>query len=416
MKKMFLSAVAFAVVAVSAVAVAPTTSEAIPAFARQTGAACLACHFQRIPKLNAFGRNFKINAYRDMGEGALLEDDALSLPMAFNASMLFKIQIRNKKGLVGSDVDGALPVGTPAVAGTESLGIAYPEEAAFLTGGRLGTNAGAFTEWAGGPLSYKLYTAWDLDAGTLGVGVYSTDALGMGWALQDPSNVITRNTRASQYRPAYFNNMMMTGVTGIGVYFSSDLLFIGGAANVPNAGANTPDFPDGFAALDPSYFLRAAVTTEVAGLDGVFGFYYAGGTNNATNLAAVTGGAVNIASVAGYTQYGLDAQLQGDLGDTSVGIYANYHLKGENPYVAAQSDATDDTGYFITADVAFGHAGLRVGYASNTIGLATAARTVILGAWYSLAQNIELDVEYQGTTQSGAASTSQTTLLIEYVY
>jgi hypothetical protein len=49
MKKMIFSAVAFAVVAVSAVAVAPTTSEAVPSFARQTGASCNSCHFQSIP-------------------------------------------------------------------------------------------------------------------------------------------------------------------------------------------------------------------------------------------------------------------------------------------------------------------------------------------------------------------------------
>ena len=53
MKKSILSAAAFAVVAVSAVAVAPTTSEAIPAFARQTGAACLSCHEFRPVRMQA---------------------------------------------------------------------------------------------------------------------------------------------------------------------------------------------------------------------------------------------------------------------------------------------------------------------------------------------------------------------------
>lgn len=388
MKKILLSAAAFAVVAVSAVAVAPTTSEAVPAFARQTGAACLSCHFQRIPKLTAMGRDFKIGAYRDTS-GELLEDDALSLPMAFNGSFLFKAQIRSKNNIGGAG---------------DNLGIMYPEEAAILTGGRLSANAGAFTEWAGGPLSYKLYTAWDLGGGTLGVGLYSSDALGMGWAMQDPSNTITRNTRASQFRPGYFRNLMQEGVSGIGAYYASDALYLGAAANIPNAG-NNPNGDLGFVALDPSLYLRVAAMTELAGLDAVIGAYYAGGTNNG-NTATVLG-----AAVSAFKQYGLDLQLQGDLGGASIGIYANAHLKGQNPYVAAQTVATNDTGYFVTSDIAFGHTGLRVGYASHETGNVK-ERTTIVGAWLSLAQNIELDVEHH----QNATGADQTTLLIEYVY
>ncbi|MBI5232947.1 MAG: hypothetical protein HY880_01185, partial [Deltaproteobacteria bacterium] len=36
-----------------------TDSDAVPAFARQTGFSCLTCHFQHFPGLNAFGRTFK---------------------------------------------------------------------------------------------------------------------------------------------------------------------------------------------------------------------------------------------------------------------------------------------------------------------------------------------------------------------
>ncbi len=393
MKKILLSAAAFAVVAVSAVAVAPTTSEAVPAFARQTGAACLSCHFQRIPKLTAMGRDYKLGAYRDTS-GELLEDDALSLPMAFNGSFLFKAQIRSADNVGGAG---------------DNLGIMYPEEAALLTGGRLGTNIGAFTEWAGGPLSYKIFTAWDLGGATLGVGLYSSDALGLGWAMQDPSNTIVRNTRASQFRPGYFRNLMQEGVSGVGAYYASDAIYVGAAANIPNAG-NNPSGDVGFVALDPSLYARVAVMAELAGLDAVIGAYYAGGTNNANNLAAVGG----VGAVAAFKQYGLDLQMQGDLGGASIGIYANAHLKGENPYVAAQTVATNDTGYFVTSDIAFGHAGVRVGYASHeTANVNT--RTTILGAWYSLAQNVELDLEANINTSAGA-TTTVTTLLIEYVY
>ncbi|OOG21005.1 hypothetical protein B1C78_16875 [Thioalkalivibrio denitrificans] len=41
----------------------PKTAEAVPSFARQTGQACVACHTQP-PRLNQFGREFKISGYR----------------------------------------------------------------------------------------------------------------------------------------------------------------------------------------------------------------------------------------------------------------------------------------------------------------------------------------------------------------
>ncbi|MCW8895225.1 hypothetical protein [Sulfurimonas sp.] len=39
-----------------------TTVEANPAFARQVGMDCAGCHFQSMPKLNSFGREFKMQA------------------------------------------------------------------------------------------------------------------------------------------------------------------------------------------------------------------------------------------------------------------------------------------------------------------------------------------------------------------
>ena len=56
------------------VLLAPHQAEAIPAFARKYGFECTQCH-TAWPKLNAFGRDFKMNGYRIEGE---LEDEELS--------------------------------------------------------------------------------------------------------------------------------------------------------------------------------------------------------------------------------------------------------------------------------------------------------------------------------------------------
>ncbi|MFQ5519413.1 MAG: hypothetical protein ACE5E3_05370, partial [Mariprofundus sp.] len=214
MKKMILSAAAFAVVALSSMAVAPTTSEATPGFARQTGAACLSCHFQAIPRLSAMGRGFKIGGYRDMGEQALIEDDHLSLPAVFNAALLFKARVNFTNQPLGG------------FGAQDSSGIQWPDEAALLIGGRYGEHVGGLTEWNGGPLSYKLGYFIDLDAGTLAFVGGSTDALGTGYLFNDPSNALVRNTRGTQFRPTFFKKTsMQTGVSGLGVYFSNDLVY-----------------------------------------------------------------------------------------------------------------------------------------------------------------------------------------------
>jgi len=50
-----------AVVFLMAMLVATEKASAVPAFARQTGMPCAACHFQHYPALNDFGVMFKTN-------------------------------------------------------------------------------------------------------------------------------------------------------------------------------------------------------------------------------------------------------------------------------------------------------------------------------------------------------------------
>jgi len=405
MKKMLFSAVAFAVVAVSAVAVAPTTSEAIPAFARQTGAACLNCHFQAIPRLTAFGRNFKIGGYRDMGEQALLEDDHLSLPATFNASLLFKARIQSS--------NKTNPLAGTGTFNTTKSAIQYPDEAAILIGGRYGSNVGGLTEWNGGPLSYKLAFVGDFDFGTVAFITGSTDALGTGYLFNDPSNVLVRNTRGSQFRPQFFKNTsMQTGVSGLGVTATvNDLVFVSVGQFVANGG-NNPANAGGAnaveaAALNFLTWARVAVTTELAGLDTVAGVYSISG-NQGVNAAT---------GIHAENVTGIDIQMQGDLGDTSVGLYGVYQFSGKRAATAGAAK-TNNTGYYLLGTAAFGHAGVRLGYANFDATTAAQVKTnrksTVVGGWYSVAQNVELDLEYEAN--SGNSTTKTTTLLLEYVY
>lgn len=420
MKKMIFSAVAFAVVAVSAVAVAPTTSEAVPAFARQTGSACLNCHFQTVPRLTAFGRNFKMGGFRDMGEQALIEDDHLSLPVQFNASYLLKIRastgtwtedgvVVSKGGVVGSSPTGA------------AIRLQFPDEAALLFGGRVGEHTGLFTEWdviSGEMLGTKMVYVFDLDAGIVGLALGTTDALGAPSIFNDPSNAIVRNTRGVQTRARVLRQTVMhSGQTGYGIYAHlDDSFYVAIGALTPaggfaagNAGIDAPDSP----------YVRAAYTGEVGGFDIVAGGYYA----KSNTLEYKT---LNIANDV-RTEYGLDIQLQGDIGDISVGFYAPIILSSKRTDSATNIE-TKDTGYMPYVNVSFGRAGIRLGYDSWTrtvTGTAVAQKrtNVIVGAWYDVAQNLVIDLEYNNDETTGlnnvvgsTAKNPQTTLMLELVY
>jgi hypothetical protein len=83
MKKIVLS-----IAGVMAVAAFAPEASALPLFARQTGMACSACHFQHFPLLNGFGRSFKAAAFTMMGAQGKVEGDKLSLPETLNMAVL----------------------------------------------------------------------------------------------------------------------------------------------------------------------------------------------------------------------------------------------------------------------------------------------------------------------------------------
>ena len=106
---------------------------AIPAFARQMGVSCSACHSENgYPTLNRFGRDFKASGYTMLGSektvgGSNQSSDGLaSIPSALNMSVVGGSSINSGSGSNGTTV------------ATNNFGI-------FL-GGRISENVGAFVE------------------------------------------------------------------------------------------------------------------------------------------------------------------------------------------------------------------------------------------------------------------------------
>ena len=402
MKKIILSAASLAVAAVASVSVAPTTSEAVPAFARQTGAACLNCHFQAIPRLGQMAREFRAGGFTDASVD-LIEDEHLSLPAYFGASVLFKAR-------VGFGDDNNL-----WNSGSSSA-FQYPDEAALLMGGRLGENTGALVEWNGGPLSYKLIHM--IDAGEMSVGLImaSTDALGAAYAFNDPSNALIRNTRGSQFRPGFLkNSSIQDAVSGYGVTLDGEMFHVSLAQFIRNMGTNIndPAMPFGKGLI----YFSAAFIGDVAGFDTVAGIYSVSGTQSTRN--GVPGGAIADYS---ETTTGIDVQMQGELGDALAGLYFVYQMAGEQKN--GTTVAADYQGFNLLGTYSLNHSTLvKVGYAAEedkTSGATT--NTAVLGLVYDVAQNFAIDIEHNAVTKNSGApgaadvSTGQTTVLFEYVF
>ncbi|MBW6477434.1 MAG: hypothetical protein K0A95_10215, partial [Chromatiales bacterium] len=110
----------------------PQQASAVPAFARQVGMSCVACHNQAFPALNAFGRSFRAGGYTMVGGKSLIEGDDISLPMAMNLSAVLKARYVKENGDSGEGVDHGQ--------------IQFPDEAALLIGGRMAKDVGFLFE------------------------------------------------------------------------------------------------------------------------------------------------------------------------------------------------------------------------------------------------------------------------------
>ncbi|WP_457749994.1 hypothetical protein [Sulfurimonas sp.] len=110
-----------------------TNTYAIPAFARQMGISCNACHSQNgFPALNRFGRSFKTSGYTMIGTQKSISDDQngkfLSLTDTLNLSLNVKI--------------GYIQSSDP----TKAAEFQFPQALGFMIAGRVANNIGIFTE------------------------------------------------------------------------------------------------------------------------------------------------------------------------------------------------------------------------------------------------------------------------------
>jgi len=423
MKKMIFTTAAFALVVVSSIALAPTKAEAFPAFARQTGASCLSCHFQTFPALTQFGRAFMMGSFTDVGDQALVEDEGLSIPAVLNASF----EVRG--GAVNTDVTG------------QSSNTVYniPDAARLFVAGRIGSNTGAIIMFTGGPLMpgmnmaptpvWMLLNSWDVGDFKVGLGAHKSPWGGSN--VMEVSNVFGHrgDKLGGQDITAITNAGFTKMTTGIGAWVGNDLGYIQFSAVAPAS------LTTGVTNVGSSFgkLVRVVATLDVGGWDTLIGFGNV--TGSAGKGSKSTGaGLVTDKRVPMNLQF-IDAQVQGEVGDMSLGIYGDWaHAKGKTSTVGTGnfygvSEAFADAGannkignkydgYSIRADLEPINrllVGVGYGYQKMTrnVGGDLTNKVFHLAATYKIYQNFDVNVVYNSEkfNGSGVSTTTRTTIV-----
>ena len=111
-------------------------AHAVPSFARQTGLACSACHYQFLT-LTPFGRKFKLNGYTLTNLPTLVERDST------NGGKLDLSPVTLLSAMVTASVTHT----RDALPDTQNGAVAFPQELSGFLAGRISSNVGIFSQF-----------------------------------------------------------------------------------------------------------------------------------------------------------------------------------------------------------------------------------------------------------------------------
>ena len=404
MKKVALSLASV----LAAVAFAPEAS-AIPAFARQTGMACNACHAQHFPVLNGFGRAFKAAGFTMMGSQEKIEGEHVSLPSVLNSAVLLKARWQKTSQQAAPGEIG----GTTTAAGQWQI----PDELGLFFGGRVAegekVKIGMMMENSliGGPVGLttglRIPVVMDMGAVTVSAIPFLTDTLGSFYGYTESSTGVNRGIRWAEHRKDISAHQYVGlgngAASGLAIVAHSDIGYINYSRWAPQfafaGGANGVQMS--------STSLTIAATPTVADWAMVVGVELISGTNYCqANLTAPT-----FASQCETKGTGFDAQAHGEIAGLETGLYATWAVApksagGTTPANMYNGSTTDDlSAMTVGADVTVVPHALSVGAAvrnGKKAGLSDNA--VVFTAVYDLFQNVALHANY--SMYSGDAQTN----------
>jgi hypothetical protein len=407
----------------AATAFAPEAS-AIPAFARQTGQACSACHMQHFPVLNATGMEFKAGGYTQMSAKGKIKGEDISIPDQLNAAVLLKARYQKTNGTDAANT----------VSGTTTNGGQWqiPDELSLFFGGRVAdgekVKIGMMMEnnLLGGPAGgivagIKVPIVVALDPVKVMVIPYITDTLGQAYGYEQSSTGMTRGVRWAEHRvetsAAQFTGVGAGAASGIAFVVHNDIGYI-------NLSRWAPQFSYGGknGVQMSSSWLRIAATPTVA----EWALHIAVGVASGSNYCNALGVAPVVANKCDTKGNAFDVQAQGSLGGMETSFYFQNSTAPKSSSAAQlnsfnNSLDNDLKATSIGADVSVIPHTLHVGaaYLKGKQSNATADKddAVTLTAVYDLFQNVALHAnysKYSGPAYSVAgAGNSKLTMMLE---
>jgi hypothetical protein len=378
---------------------------AMPIYARQTGQSCSACHFQRFPLLNAYGRTFKVGGYTQKGTQPTIEDTNLSLPSTLNATFLSKFRYQKTNGTaVNSLTRGEFQI---------------PDEATLYVGGRLAKDIGVQSE-IGLNGTAKLigmkvpFVLRPSDAVTVNVVPFFTDAQGPSYGFE------LLNTGALRFMRTFENRTQTSAQQYIGTasaatglalvahhkygYFSYTPYLIHDAATDP-----------GFSSGKYLNYIRCVVTPEK-----VHNFDIAGGVQIWTGTSTVTVGTTETSNH--VSAWAVDAQAQGKVGEMPLGVYLTYgnsgkSVAGSTPNAYNSSLISDKSAFAVATELGVLPSQLSIGLGLRVgkNGSDKSDNAITLGSNYQLAKNMVFQLNHSigsGDAVSSAAGGNTTTLML----
>ena len=440
MKKVVLSVVGV----LAATAFAPEAS-AIPAFARQVGMACSACHYQHFPALTQFGRAFKQGGYTMIGAQAKVEAETLSLPSVLNASVI---------GYMSYSKTNGSNAGAPTTFGSLNSNdgqLEIPQQISLFLGGRGGDHVGFEAETnIGGPgtggtagiIRLKVPFVTDI-GGMKGEIIPFSTANGVADSFEVLNTGAVNVHTFNQWDQSAVSAQQYIGTGsiahGAALVLSNENFFV----NVAKWGASPGDGTDGG---PTSNYVRGAWTTNVSGFDAAIGFQSWSGTsvdstggtnatyladpvnnpltafnNNNTNVYGTTSLAITPLPMEVNTQAtAVDMQLMGDVSGLPLLFVASYAIAPASTAASLANPGTagynlfnpgtlDKSSFNIAAELGIipNVATLQLAYrnakSGQDLGLATGGaatgqnatdNAVMIGATYNVALNVRLDMTY----------------------
>jgi hypothetical protein len=394
----------------AAVAFAPEAS-AVPAFARQTGMACNACHTQHFPILSGFGRAFKADGFTMMGAQEKIEGEHLSIPAVLNAGILLKARYRmtsgNAKTVFANGTDDADGYKNSTNNGTWAV----PDEFGLFFGGRLTENehlkVGTMIEHSmDNIVGFRIPMVTDVGSVKLSAIPFLTDALGPFYGYTESSTGLNRAIRWNEHHAEISAHRYVGMATGA----ASGLTFMAKAEmGYVTFTRWTPNFPLSEQAMSLN-MVHVGATNNIAGFDTVLTAEFISGK---AKVIDTSGTDYFTDAAKEHKATGFSAQANGEVAGMDSSFYATY-AKGDAAGVYGDKQAFT-VGTEITVIPHALHLGAAYRNAKNT---GVSDNAITFAATYDVAQNLGLQAtfsKYSGDKYNTVQATgdSMTTLLLE---